>query len=200
MLKSVSLLAFIVLGFCLVSIVSAGCDYCSAEPEGGWGAPDYSNDPFWGMSVDDILNDYSSAAKESETTSELSDISSGSSYAGYGLSPSKTGSNAAGNFNWGSSGAGKFASLFESKSNIGDSKLISIKTAGTLKPEGDVVYDKALWQTLPATGPYCSTCAIKNATRAYNSVIKENYYANSPTSGFFFGGMGFDGGGGGACC
>lgn len=56
MTSKVRFLAVIVLGCCLVSIVSAGCESCdfpsSYAPKAG--PPDYSKLPFWGMSADDI--------------------------------------------------------------------------------------------------------------------------------------------------
>ncbi len=62
-----TLLAALVFGCCLVSLASAGCEGCSfgptgGTPSGGWGIPDYSNHPYWGMSADDIKNARSSAS------------------------------------------------------------------------------------------------------------------------------------------
>ena len=116
-----TLLAVIVVGCCLVSTVSAvnGCDACSATPQGGWGAPDHSKDSYWGMSVDDIM--------KARSSQDNSDTTSGSDY-------------------WRpppiiipSSNAGKFASLFEYKSKVGDSQSIFNKNAGVLKPDISVI-------------------------------------------------------------
>jgi hypothetical protein len=111
-----TLLAVIVLGCCLVSIVSAGCDACSAAPPGGWGPPDHSKDPYWGMSLDEIMNAARSSVDKSNTTS-------GSDY-------------------WPPppitiplSNSGKFASLFDCKSKFGDSQSIFSKNASILKPD-----------------------------------------------------------------
>jgi hypothetical protein len=59
------LVVLVLIGCCLVSIVSAveGCSYCNAAPPGGWGAP--SADKYWGMSADEIR-----AAKGSTNTSD----------------------------------------------------------------------------------------------------------------------------------
>ena len=39
----------------IISVASAASDCgCDAEPDGGWGAPDYSDDPSWGSSFDDL--------------------------------------------------------------------------------------------------------------------------------------------------
>lgn len=51
-----TIVAIIVAGYCLVSLVSAGCDACSAAPEGGWGPPDFSDDPTWGASLEDLVD------------------------------------------------------------------------------------------------------------------------------------------------
>ncbi|MDD1707122.1 MAG: hypothetical protein LUO81_02890 [Methanoregulaceae archaeon] len=102
-----------------------------------------------------------------------------------------------------SAATGKAAILegYKSSSSISSSNNIKPDWAKLDLPVATFeTYEKDLWQSLPATGPYCSSCAIKNATRAYNSLMKEDYFAYSPLSGFFFGGGGFDGGGGGACC
>ena len=98
---------------------------------------------------------------------------------------------------------GKAAILegYKSSSSISSSNNIKPDWAKLDLPTATFdVYKKDLWQSLPATGPFCSTCATKNATRAYNTIMSGNLFKNSPLSGFFFGGGGFDGGGGGACC
>jgi len=120
MFKGVTLLAVVVLGCCLVSSVSAitgcgGCSWCDATPAGGWGAP--SGGSYWGMSVDDILNDISSS-DSGDTTGETEYIIIG-------------GSHAAGNFNWGVSNVGKFASL----GKLGDSQSIPSEYSSILKPD-----------------------------------------------------------------
>jgi hypothetical protein len=39
--------AAFVLVCCLIATATASCDACSLEPEGGWGPPDYSDNPYW---------------------------------------------------------------------------------------------------------------------------------------------------------
>jgi hypothetical protein len=69
----------------------------------------------------------------------------------------------------------------------------------SLKPKSNRVFEKDLWQSIPTTGPYSSTCGFNNATRSFVNIIKEEY--NSPFSKFYFGGgAGGGGGGGGGCC
>lgn len=109
------LLVVIVLGYCLVSLVSAGCSACSAAPEGGWGPPDQSKDPYWGMSIDEIMNARSSAGK-SDTTSEAG--------------PPKLIMPA--------SNASKFGSLIGYNSKFGDFQSIFTKNVSSLKPDLDV--------------------------------------------------------------
>jgi hypothetical protein len=48
-----SFLFFCCIGY-FASAVSASDCGCNAEPEGGWGPPDYTNDPSWGSSFDDL--------------------------------------------------------------------------------------------------------------------------------------------------
>ena len=75
--KSIIFVIMIVLG-CLVITVSADCDACNAEPDGGWGSPDYSDDPTWGMSLDDLTDYYSSSDDDFSTGDSSSQDSSGS--------------------------------------------------------------------------------------------------------------------------
>ena len=49
--------AAFVLVCCLIATATASCDACSLEPEGGLGPPDYSDDPYWGWSPDDSVDD-----------------------------------------------------------------------------------------------------------------------------------------------
>jgi len=70
-----TLLAVFVLGCCLVTVTSAGCEGCSGSFRFGSSSsiPDYSKLPYWGMSADDISNavhDARSSADESTTTME----------------------------------------------------------------------------------------------------------------------------------
>ncbi len=108
----------LVLSCCLVSIVSAGCAACSATPEGGWGPPDYSKNPYWGMSIDDII--------KARSSSSAGDSTSGSS-------------------SWQppalvlpTSGAGKFSGLFDYTNKFGESQSLFGKNASSLKPGVDV--------------------------------------------------------------
>jgi hypothetical protein len=104
-----TLLAVIVLGCCLISIVSAaGWGGCSPQ-----GPPHYSYDPYWGMSADEILNARSSADVSGESVIYVPEI----------VIPSYS--------------SGKFASLPEFKSKLGDSQSISI-----LKPDSSNFYVK----------------------------------------------------------
>ncbi len=117
MLMSFRVLAVLVLGCCLISIVAAdcggGCSYCSVAPPGGWGAP--AKDKYWGMSAEDIGN-YLAAHPKSETTTKSKAW----------IIPAVV---------LPSSNAGKFASLSEYKSKIGDSQSISSVYSGTLIPD-----------------------------------------------------------------
>jgi hypothetical protein len=47
-------IAIISLVIFFVGIVAADDCGCNAEPDGGWGAPDYTDDPSWGSSFDDL--------------------------------------------------------------------------------------------------------------------------------------------------
>ena len=61
------------------------------------------------------------------------------------------------------------------------------------------LFEKNLWEVLPATGPHCSTCGFNNATKSFVSILSEEY--KSPMSKFYFGGAGGGGGSaGGGCC
>lgn len=118
-----TLLAVIVVGCCFVSIVSAvegcnACSACSATPQGGLGAPDYSKDPYWGMSVDDIMNARSSAGNSDTSGSD------------YWHAPPIT---------IPSSNIGKFASLFEYKSKFGDSLSPFSKNTNIPKPDTSIM-------------------------------------------------------------
>lgn len=88
--------SIIVLGY-LVGTVAAGCDACSAEPDGGWGSPDYSDDPTWGMSFDD-LTDHQSSSDDGSSIDDSSsqDSSGGGSAAGGDSSSSDSGSSSPG--------------------------------------------------------------------------------------------------------
>jgi hypothetical protein len=74
----------------------------------------------------------------------------------------------------------------------------------SVKSKTDLVkfdlFEKELWQSIPATGPYCTTCGFNNATKAFGSTFTEDY--TSPMSGFFFGGgvSGAGAAGGNGCC
>jgi hypothetical protein len=69
----------------------------------------------------------------------------------------------------------------------------------SLKPKSNQVFEKELWQSVPTTGPYCSTCDFNNATRSFVNIFREEY--KSTLSKFYFGGAaGTGGGGGGGCC
>ena len=68
-------------------------------------------------------------------------------------------------------------------------------------------YQTNLWQALPksTTGlpgsdTFCSPCALKNATKTFNSVLTDNY-KNYKYSSFYFGASaGAGAGSGGGCC
>jgi hypothetical protein len=81
---------------------------------------------------------------------------------------------------------------------------LNVFTDFTVKPKSDLakfdLFEKDLWQTLPTSGPYCSTCGYNNATKTFGSVFTHDF--SSPVSGFFFGGAGGGAGasGGGGCC
>lgn len=68
------------------------------------------------------------------------------------------------------------------------------------------LFDKNLWQSIPASGPYCSTCASNNATKTWKSVMLDNYDTAfikkyKTTTSMFAGGGGAGGApGGGGCC
>jgi tetratricopeptide (TPR) repeat protein len=47
--------------FCISITVASDCG-CDAEPPGGWGPPDYTNDPSWGSSFDDLTGGGDSSA------------------------------------------------------------------------------------------------------------------------------------------
>jgi hypothetical protein len=73
------------------------------------------------------------------------------------------------------------------------------------KPEGvksDLPYqfDLNSWQKFPGSTEYCSTCAVKNATKSWYSMSVGQY--SSPFAGFWFGGAGSGAGAapGGGCC
>lgn len=72
-----------------------------------------------------------------------------------------------------------------------------------ITPKSDIVtvnlFEKDLWQVLPATGPHCSSCGFNNATRSFGSIFMEEY--EMPSAKFYFGGSGGGGApGGGGCC
>jgi len=112
------LLGVLVLSCCLVSIVSAGCAACSATPEGGWGPPDYSKNPYWGMSVDELI--------KARSSSNAGDSTSGSRSWQPPAIVMPT------------SSAGKFAGLFDYSNKFGDSQSLFSKNASSPKPGVDV--------------------------------------------------------------
>lgn len=91
------LIAIISLVIFFIGIAAASDCGCDAEPSGGWGAPDYSDDPSWGSSLDDLMGDSSSGSSGSSggsTDAGGTDTSSGSSggTSGSGSSSSDSGS------------------------------------------------------------------------------------------------------------
>jgi tetratricopeptide (TPR) repeat protein len=76
------LIAIISLVVFFIGIAAASDCGCDAEPDGGWGAPDYSDDPSWGSSLDDLMDDSSSGSSGSSggsTDAGGTDTGSGSS-------------------------------------------------------------------------------------------------------------------------
>lgn len=67
-----------------MAVAESDCG-CNAEPDGGWGAPDYSDDPSWGQSFDDLTDGSStggSGSSSGSTDTGGADTSSGSSGSG----------------------------------------------------------------------------------------------------------------------
>ena len=65
-----------------IAIASASDCGCNAEPEGGWGPPDYSNDPTWGETYEDVFSDGSSGTNGGSTNTGGADTSSGGTGSG----------------------------------------------------------------------------------------------------------------------
>jgi tetratricopeptide (TPR) repeat protein len=72
--------------FFFVIAASADDCGCNAEPDGGWGAPDYTNDPSWGSSFDDLTGGGGSSTdtggSDSGSSGVAGDSSSGDSSGG----------------------------------------------------------------------------------------------------------------------
>jgi hypothetical protein len=107
--------AILIVGF-TGHALAADCG-CSAEPDGGWGPPDYTNDPSWGSSLDDLTggggssgdasgggSDTSGGADDSSSTdtsgSTSDDSGSGSSSSDSGTSSSPAGGSSEEGFIW----------------------------------------------------------------------------------------------------
>jgi hypothetical protein len=78
----------IIIVLCIGHATAADCG-CNAEPPGGWGPPDYTNDPSWGSSFDDLtggggtsggIGDTGSGTSGGSETGSSSDTSGGTSY------------------------------------------------------------------------------------------------------------------------
>lgn len=68
--------------------VASDCG-CNSEPDGGWGAPDYTDDPGWGSSFDDLSGGGGSSTDTgggSGSSSSVDDSSSGDNSGGGGSS------------------------------------------------------------------------------------------------------------------
>jgi len=87
---------------CITSVVSAADCGCNAEPDGGWGAPDYSDDPSWGSSFDDLTGGGGSST-DTGGASGGSGASGDSSSGGTGDSGSSDSSGSSGSSSSGSS-------------------------------------------------------------------------------------------------
>lgn len=90
--------------FSFVIAASADDCGCNAEPDGGWGAPDYTNDPSWGSSFDDLTGGGGSSTDTGGSDSGSSGVTDDSSSGdGSGSSSSGTDSSSGSSSDTGSS-------------------------------------------------------------------------------------------------
>jgi hypothetical protein len=98
------------LGSYVVGVVSAEDCGCNSEPDGGWGAPDYTDDPSWGSSFDDLSGGGGSST----------DTDSGSGSSG-GVDDSSSGDTSGGGGSSSDSSSGASSDSGSSSSTVGGS-------------------------------------------------------------------------------